>query len=317
MKNKNLLIAGGAGFIGSHMIDLLLDSGHKIVCVDDLSLGKKEHLESHMSDKNFKFIKHDILEVDELNRIFKEYKIDCVFHLAANSDIQLGASDLNVDMQKTFLTTFNIIKCMKSNNVKEIVFSSTSAVYGEMDGNIGEDRGPLFPVSFYGAAKLASEAYISAASTNFGIRAWIIRFPNVVGERTTHGAVRDFISRLKVDPKNLRILGDGTQEKPYTYVKDLVRAIKFIWENSKKQLNYFNIGVSSATTVQKIAQIVVEEMGLKDVTFKYTGGKIGWVGDVPKFRYNLSKIKKLGWKASMTSDEAIRHSVKQILNKGI
>lgn len=306
----NILVTGGAGFIGSHLIDYLINEGNHVVCVDDLSLGRMENIQHRQDHPRFEFIKFDILNKSELNRLFKRKKFDCIFHMAANSDIQIGGEYMNVDFEKTFLTTYNILECMKNNDIKDIVFASSSAIYGDHDGLLSEDTGPLCPISFYGAAKLCSEAYISAACENHHTKAWIIRFPNVVGERATHGVVFDFINKLKRNPKELVILGDGKQQKPYLYVKDLVEAMLFIWKNSNDAFNCFNVSVGSSTTVTRIAEIVVEEMELKGVKFTYTGGKCGWVGDVPKFQYDLTKISKSGWKANKTSDEAVRIAVK-------
>jgi UDP-glucose 4-epimerase len=310
-----VLVTGGAGFIGSHIIDSLLSEGYRVVCVDDLSLGKEKNIQQHRENPHFIFIKLDILNKNNFQKVFNEHDFEHVFHLAANSDIAQGAIDLTVDLHKTFMTTFTTLECMKKYKVNNIIFASTSAIYGELDTLLHEDCGPLFPVSFYGASKLASEAYISAFCENFDMKSWIFRFPNVVGERATHGAMFDFINKLRKNPKELVILGDGTQTKPYLYVKDIVDGIFFGWKSAQQKLNYFNLGVDSATTVTKIAEIVVEEMGLSDVKFIYTGGDRGWIGDVPKFQYSLSKINSLGWKAKRTSDEAIRLAVRTELGK--
>ncbi len=304
-----ILVTGGAGFIGSHLCDTLISQGHQVVCVDDLSLGREENIKHNSRTPDFLFIKLDINNAEELEKVFSDNRFDCVFHMAANSDIQMGATYLSVDLEKTFMTTFNVLEKMKVHGVKQLVFASSSAIYGELDTVLSEDVGPLFPISFYGAAKLSAEAYISAACENFGIQAWIMRFPNIVGERSTHGAMFDFINRLTENPAELTILGDGTQIKPYLYVADLVDALIYAWSHATDQLNFFNVGVESATDVTTIAEIIVEEMGLKDVSLKYTGGDRGWVGDVPHFRYDLSKIHKLGWKAKRSSDEAMRLAV--------
>ena len=310
-----ILVTGGAGFIGSHLIDYLLAQGHRVVCVDDLSLGSMDNIAHHAADNNFTFVRLSILEEQKFDRLFAEHGFEHVFHLAANSDIQEGAANLRVDLEKTFMTTFVTLDCMQRHGVRNIVFASSSTVYGEHSAPLHEDIGPLFPISLYGAAKLASEAYIAAFCENCGMRAWIFRFPNVVGERATHGALYDFVNRLRENPRELRILGDGTQRKPYLYVKDLVEAILFVWGCAREKINYFNVGVSSTTTVATIAAIVVEEMGLRNVRFVYTGGDRGWVGDVPRFEYSLEKINRLGWNARRTSDEAVRHAVRAFLGK--
>ncbi len=311
----NILVTGGAGFIGSHLIDGLIKETDKVVCIDDLSLGREENIAHLKANPRFTFIKENILRREKIDGIFKKYKFNCVFHLAADSDIQKGAENLHVDLERTFMTTFNILERMKENNVKQIIFASSSAIYGELSKKLNEDTGPLFPISFYGAAKLASEAYISAFSTNCDIQAWIFRFPNVAGERATHGAMYDFIEKLIANPRELVILGDGRQEKPYLYVKDLVEGMIFAWKNSNEKINYFNLGVDSATTATKIAEIVAEKMGLEGVKFKYTGGERGWIGDVPRFNYDLSKIHGLGWKVKITSDKAVELAVDAELKK--
>lgn len=309
----NLLITGGAGFIGSHLIDRLLSNGHSVVCIDDLSLGRKSNISHNLESDRFDFVEMNILDKPALEKLFQEHSFDCVFHMAANSDIQMGARYMNVDLEKTFLTTYMLLDVMHQHDVRQIVFASSSAVYGELDLALKEDSGPLFPVSFYGAAKLASEGYISAACTNYKMQAWLIRFPNVVGERATHGVIYDFIGKLEKNPNELEILGNGTQEKPYLYVKDLVDAIEFIWTHAKDQLNFFNVAVDSRTSVTEIAEIVADEMNLGEAEFKYTGGDRGWVGDVPKFRYDTSKVERLGWKAPRSSNDSVRMAVREEL----
>jgi UDP-glucose 4-epimerase len=310
----NILITGGAGFIGSHLCDYLLeDVNNSVTIVDNLSLGKVENFKHLLDNDQFKFLEIDIVKNKSgLNEVFQQGKFDIVFHLAANSDIAQSFANPQIDLENTFLTTFNVLNLMRIHQVKKIVFASTSAIYGDTAETIGEDFGPLFPVSHYGAGKLASEAFISSFSENYGIQSWIIRFPNVVGERTTHGIIFDFFRKVNEDTGFLEVLGDGEQNKPYVYVKDLVEAILFIWKNSNAKLNYYNVGVESSTKVKDIAKIVLEEMNA-DRTIRFTGGNRGWVGDVPFFTYSLKKIHHLGWKAKYTSDEALRLAVKRNL----
>lgn len=308
-----ILVTGGAGFIGSHLNDALLEKGHEVHCVDDLSLGSEKNIHHLLGNRNFHFHRMDVTKGAELSELMKDKDIRCVFHLAANSDIQQGAANPAIDLERTFMTTYSVLEAMRLTGVQDIVFSSTSAIYGEKDVPISENEGPLQPISLYGAAKLCSESYISAYCHNFGVRAWICRFPNVVGDRSTHGVIYDFVRKLQKDPKRLEILGNGKQHKPYIYVKDLVSGILFCWENSAEGLNVFNLGVDSETTVTEIAEIVVDEMGFKDVDFIYTGGDRGWKGDVPYFAYDLTKVHTLGWSASRSSNEAVRHSVRMFL----
>ncbi|MDR2560513.1 MAG: NAD-dependent epimerase/dehydratase family protein [Holophagales bacterium] len=298
-----VLVAGGAGFIGGHLIDALLTLGHSVVCADSLCLGTEDTIRHCYGNPNFEFCKLDLCDIDKTNALFKKHSFQRVYHLAANSDIQKGASDPTIDFHNTFLTTKSILDAMRSYGVKELLFSSTSAVYGDMPGLLKEDTGGLAPISYYGACKLASEAFISAFASMNGFSANILRFPNVVGPRLTHGVIFDFIAKLKRNPKKLEILGDGSQDKPYLYVADLVDAILAMQYN--QTMDIFNIGVETSTTVNRIADIVCEEMGLANVKYKFTGGSIGWPGDVPKFRYDLTKIHSTGWRAKHNSDEAV------------
>ncbi len=307
----NILITGGAGFIGSHLCDALVIENNLTV-LDNLSLGTIENIDHLKEKENFNFIEGDILNKLLLNKVFSDGNFDIVFHMAANSDIAQSYENPSIDKDSTFMTTYMVLHAMKEQSVKKIVFASTSAVYGDTPDELTESYGPLLPVSHYGASKLASEAFISSFSENYGIQAWIVRFPNVVGERATHGAIFDFINKLNKNPKELEVLGDGSQNKPYLYVKDLVEAILYVWKNSNTQINLYNIGVTTRTTVADIATMVIAEMGL-DATIKYTGGNRGWIGDVPEFNYNLDKIHKLGWKAQKTSDESIRLAIQSIL----
>jgi len=309
-----ILVTGGAGFIGSHLCDYLIADGHYVVVVDNLSLGKKEniaHLEGH---KKFAFYHVDILDYGKMSQIFQKECLEIVFHLAANSDIAKSRENPDIDFDNTLKTTYTILKLMKDFNVKKIVFSSTSAIYGETNTKVKENFGPLLPVSHYGAGKLASEAFISSFVENYDMQAWIVRFPNVVGERATHGVIFDFINKLTKNPNELEVLGNGEQYKPYLYVKDLVEAIVFILKNTYNKINYFNVGVDSRTKVKDIAGMVVDEMGLT-AKIKYTGGDRGWIGDVPEFDYDLSKINSLGWRAKISSNEAVKKSIQYILGK--
>ena len=307
----NILLTGGAGFIGSHLCDALLSDGHSVVVVDDLSLGRENNIAHLAGNPSFRFERLDILDDAAFLPLVMAGGFHCVFHMAANSDISRSHAMPSVDFDKTFLTTFKVLEAMRQAKIGKLVFASTSAIYGEADGNVGEDHGPLQPISHYGAGKLASEAFISSYGENYGIQSWITRFPNVVGARATHGAVFDFVHRLLADPKRLVVLGNGTQSKPYLYVTDLVGAIMQIWKSTDQRINVCNVGVESATTVADIARIVIEEGGL-DAEIAYTGGDRGWIGDVPKFAYDLSRIHQLGWKAAMSSHDAVRAAARAI-----
>lgn len=310
----NILVTGGAGFIGSHLVDALIERGNDITVVDNLVLGRKENIAHLLDYSRFQFVEADLLDMPKMCQVFTEGKFDMVYHLAANSDIQKGGKDPIVDYKQTFNTTFNVLQLMKKFEIKKLFFASTSAIYGETYDVLNENYGPLKPVSNYGAGKLASEAFISAFSSNYGIQTWITRFPNVVGERFTHGVIYDFIKKLRNNPEILEVLGNGEQCKPYVYVKDLVDAILFVIDHANEKYNVYMIGSDSRTKVKEIAVMVIEEMGL-DSRIHYTGGDRGWVGDVPEFRYDLTKINNLGWVAPHNSNESVRIAIQRALGK--
>jgi UDP-glucose 4-epimerase len=308
----HLLITGGAGFIGSHLADDLVAAGHAVTAVDNLSLGREDNIAHLRRNPRFRFQRLELLDEAELSRLFAAERFDTVFHLAANSDIARSHQDPDVDRDNTFATTYAVLKALKEHGVKQLVFASTSAIYGELRGFLREDSGPLLPVSHYGAGKLASEAFIASFAANYGFRTWIIRFPNVVGGRATHGVIHDFIANLRRHPGELEVLGDGLQNKPYLHVRDLIAAILLVWQRTADRVNVVNVGVESRTQVQRIAELVVEEMGVP-ATIRYTGGTRGWVGDVPEFHYSLERIHSLGWRARMDSDGAVRLAIREIL----
>ena len=310
----NILITGGAGFIGSHLDDALIVRGHNLTVVDNLVLGRKENIEHLIGNPSFRFIEADLLDMPKMREIFAEGKFDMVYHLAANSDIQKGGKDPMVDYNLTFNTTFNVLQLLKEFEIKKLFFASTSAIYGETYDVLNEDYGPLKPVSNYGAGKLASEAFISAFSSTYGIQTWITRFPNVVGERFTHGVIYDFIHKLQRNPNELEVLGNGEQCKPYVYVKDLVDGILFVIDHAHEPYNVYMLGSNTRTKVKEIAAMVIEEMEL-NAKIRYTGGDRGWVGDVPEFRYDLTKVNELGWKAPHNSNDSVRLAIQKALGK--
>ncbi|MEG0834603.1 MAG: GDP-mannose 4,6-dehydratase [Hydrogenoanaerobacterium sp.] len=308
------LVAGGAGFIGSHLIDALINEGHQVVCIDNFFIGTKANIEHLQGNVNFTFYEQDLCDLEKLKIVFKKEKFDFVFHLAANSDIQASAKNPGIEYDNTYTTTFNLLECMRLFEVKKLFFASTSAVYGEKDGQkVSEFSTRLEPISYYGAAKLGSEGLISAYTHMNSLSVLVFRFPNVIGPRLTHGVIFDFVKRLKQNPSELMILGDGTQAKPYMHVFDLVDGIMRFKESLPEGITLYNIGVETQTTVTRIADIICEKMGLVDVPYHYTGGRGGWRGDVPYFAYDLDKIHKAGWQARWTSDETVAKTVEEVL----
>lgn len=312
---KKVFVTGGAGFIGSNLCGFLLQRGYGVTAYDNLLLGRREFLKDYKGNPRFTFVKADLLN---RKRLFKELAgHDCVFHMAANSDIGRGAEHTDLDFNLGTVATYNVLEGMRLKGIREIVFASTSAVYGDRPRIMPtpEDYGPLFPISFYGASKLACEALISAFAHNYGIRAWIYRFANILGRNGTHGAAFDFVTRLRRDPARLNVLGDGKQAKPYLHVLDCIEGIWCGYEHVNEDINCFNLSVDGATTVGRIAELVVKETGLKKVEIEYTGGERGWRGDVAQVRLDGSKLAALGWKASRSSDEAVALGVKELVGQ--
>ncbi len=310
------LVIGGAGFIGSHLCEALLAEGSRVVCVDDFSLGTADNI-SHLSENtDFILYEKDASVLKNLEEVFEKEHPDYVFHLAANSDIQASALNPEVEYKNTYTTTFQILCCMRKFKIKKLFFASTSAVYGDKkDVILDENTSALSPVSYYGAAKLGSEALISAFSYMNDMETLIFRFPNVIGPKLTHGVIYDFLRKLEKDPQRLQILGDGEQTKPYIYVSDLIDAIILLKDKGERNPVLYNVGTKGATSVTAIADIVCGELGLSDVQYDYTGGQGGWKGDVPKFRYCTDKIQSMGWSAKYSSDEAVRKAVKNNIKR--
>lgn len=310
---KNVFVTGGAGFIGSHLIDRLIKN-HNVTVYDNLSSGKKEFISHHFDKKNFSFIEADLLDLENLKKAMK--KQDAVFHFAANANIVLGSEKTDTDLKQGTMATYNVLESMKINNVKNIVFPSSCTVYGEADVTpIPENYGPMIPVSLYGASKLASEGLITAYCSMFDMSAWVFRFANIVGRRSTHGVIFDFIKKLKNNRDELEILGDGKQTKSYLHIDDCLDAMLFAVEKTNDKVNIFNLGCKDWIGVDRIAEIVVEEMNLKNVKFRYTGGSRGWKGDIPRIMLSIRKIEKLGWKPRYNSEKAVRMTVKSLIKE--
>ena len=306
------LVTGGAGFIGSNLCAGLLARGWRVTAVDNFHLGRPEFITPLRENPHFKFIKADLLDLPRVKRLVRG--CDVVFHMAANSDISRGARETQLDLSLGTLTTCNVLEAMRLAGVRDIVFASTSAVYGLARVKpTPEDYGPLLPISLYGASKLAAEGFITAFCHNFGLRAWIYRFANIVGPNSTHGAIFDFILRLRKDPRRLRILGDGRQAKPYLHVSECVGGMIHGYEHAADEVSYFNLAPrSGATTVKQLARAVVRAMGLEGVEFEFTGGEQGWRGDVPQVRLDARKLARLGWRAALPSDEAVARAAREL-----
>ncbi len=309
-ESKKLLVTGGAGFIGSNTVSRLVDQ-NDVTVIDDLSNEPDDRfIRRFIGRGNFRFIKKDITKPRTFDGLGK---FDLIIHLAANSDVKKGSENPDIDFKQNIVGTKNVLDFMKNGGCSELLFSSTSAVYGEAAVlPTPETYGPCMPISSYGASKLADEGMITAYSHYYGIRASIFRFANVVGINSTHGVIFDFINRLRADGSRLDILGDGTQAKSYIHVSDCVDAMLFLHSRSEKT-DVFNLGNEKMTSVRKIADIVVEKLGLRNVRYEFVGGVDGrgWKGDVKKAQLDTSKVSALGWKNRHGSDAAVEKAVEE------
>jgi len=306
-----ILIIGGAGFIGSVLVKKMLQDSTDIIVIDKLSLGSVDYIDT----TKVEFHQIDINNIEQALEVLQGKKIDEVWHLAANSDIPAGVEDVNVDLDDTFMSTVSTLKIMKAIECKKLYFASSSAVYGFNENRLHEDIGPLLPISNYGAMKLSSEALISASLESFLDKVCIYRFPNVVGVPATHGVILDFIKKLKKDMSTLEVLGNGTQQKTYLHVSELVEAMLFINSNTDNGMNYYNIGaMDDGVFVKQIAEETTKVIS-PDAKINYQKTDRGWVGDVPRFYYSVDKLKDLGWSPKMSSLEAVQRAVGEIASQ--
>ncbi|HMT27233.1 MAG TPA: NAD-dependent epimerase/dehydratase family protein, partial [Candidatus Absconditabacterales bacterium] len=274
----------------------------------------REYLLPFGNNEKFLFHEVDLLQLESIKPIFTG--IELVFHLAANSDISKGAQITDIDLSLGTIATYNVLEAMRINEVKKIIFASSSAVYGIAKKiPTAEDDGPMLPISLYGASKLACEGLIGAFCHNYQMQGWIYRFGNVIGRNSTHGAAYDFVKKLRIDPQKLLILGDGKQAKPYIHVDDLIKGMLIGFEKTNEELNYFNLSTQGNTNVTTIAQSIIKHMNLNNVELNYTGGSQGRRGDVPQVQLDPTKIEKLGRKPLYNSEEAVIQGTKEIVQQ--
>ena len=314
----SVLITGVAGFVGVNLAQRLLDQGQRVCGVDNLSRGTMENMQGILGHPNFEFKQLDMTAHLALLKACEAFAAkspltEC-WHLAANSDIPAGVSNAAVDLKDTFLTTHFLLDVMKELGIKNLAFASSSAIYGDHGSTaLVENMGPLLPISNYGAMKLASEAAISAAVESFLDQAWIFRFPNVIGVPATHGVMLDFVRKLKQTPERLQVLGDGSQQKGYLHVEELVDAMLFIHGCFAEKRAIYNIGADdTGVTVKFIAEETVRA-AQPDAHIEYGTGNRGWVGDVPRFIYSIEKLKQLGWFPKLSSAQAVQKAIAQIV----
>jgi UDP-glucose 4-epimerase len=300
-------VTGAAGFIGSNLVDRLLQEGHRVVGYDNLSTGHRQFLTNALDHRNFKCVEGDVLDAATLNESVRGAEI--VFHMAANADVRFGTEHPRKDLEQNTIATFNVLEAMRANGIKTIAFASTGSVYGETDVIPTPEDAP-FPVqtSLYGASKLAGEGLVAAYVEGFGMRGHIFRFVSILGERYTHGHVFDFVHQLGKNRAALHILGNGLQRKSYLYVQDCVEAMLTVVAKAEAQLNIFNLGTDEYCQVKESAAWIAARLGL-DPSFSFGGGDRGWIGDVPFIFLDTCRVHALGWRPKLSIRESVERTV--------
>jgi UDP-glucose 4-epimerase len=306
------VVTGGAGFIGSHLVDHLVAQGDEVIVIDALLAGDLRFIGRHIDSKAVTFVRANLLNPGWQDMCAGA---DRIWHIAADPDVRESAITPDAQLNNTIIATHRVLEAARTHGVKEIIFTSTSTVYGEATViPTPENYTPMEPVSVYGAAKLACEALISAYCHSFNMKGFIFRFANIIGPRSGHGVITDFIKKLRKNPKELEILGNGKQTKSYLEISACVEAINYVITHAKDQVNTYNIGSEDWIEVTKIADIIIFEAGLSGVQYRYTGGERGWVGDVPRMQLAVEKLKSLGYTPSIGSEESVRRAVRAALS---
>jgi UDP-glucose 4-epimerase len=298
-----VFVTGGAGFIGSNLVDRLLEIGHQVTAYDNFSTGQRKFLEPAACSASFRLVEGDVLDLDRLMGAMA--RCDFVFHLAANADVRFGTEHPRRDLEQNTIATFNVLEAMRANHVHRIAFSSTGSIYGEPEIFPTPENAP-FPIqtSLYGASKLAGEGLIQAYCEGFGFQGYIFRFVSILGERYTHGHVFDFFKQLRADPDRLYVLGNGHQRKSYLYIQDCLDAMLLVIERAQEKVNIFNLGTDEYCQVNDSIHWITEHLGVCP-EFSYAGGERGWIGDSPFIFLDCSKVRSLGWKPTLTIRESV------------
>ncbi len=307
-----ILVTGGAGFIGSHLVDRLAAEGHQVRVIDNLSSGRLENL-AHRRDAEV--IIGDLKNPQDVQKAVRG--VDAVFHFAANPEVRVSTTNPDIHFNENVVATFNLLEAMRKNDVTQLVFASSSSVYGEPDEIPVDENAPLRPVSVYGASKAACEHLIHAYAKLYGFRAVALRYANVVGPRLRHGVIWDFVNKLRKNPHELEILGDGKQVRSYIYIDDAVEATVLAWKKTADTYAVYNVAAEDWITVDEVADLVIEAMGLTNVkkTYKPVLHGIGWPGDVKKIALKIDKIKQLGFNPQLNSKEAIKLTAKNLISE--
>jgi UDP-glucose 4-epimerase len=307
LSGTRLLVTGGAGLVGSQLAERLVEA-NEVVVADDLSNGRRKSVPEGAT-----FVEADLTDPDAVRDVLTP-DFDAVFHLAA-ADKYIDTDEPRRQFEANGEMTYNLLERMEEVGVSKLLFTSSSTVYGEAPRPTPEDYAPLEPISVYGASKLAEEGLCSVYAHSHDITVWTFRFANIVGPRFGAGVVPDFVEKLRADPETLEILGDGRQEKSYMHVAECVDAMCHVVEHADEPVNTYNLGTRTTTSVDRIADIVAEEMGL-DPDYEHTGGDRGWTGDVPRMRLSIEKLRALGWVPEDSSDEAVRRGARELVASG-
>jgi UDP-glucose 4-epimerase len=314
LEGIHVAVTGGCGFIGSHLVDQLLGYGSLVLVIDNLSTGTITNLRSHLADRHLKIENINITDQKTLIASIKK-DIDCVFHFAANPDVRGSGIAPEIHFSSNIQGTYNLLEAMRINDVRQLVFASSSSVYGETGSTAAKESSALCPVSVYGATKLSCEALVRAYSSTYGLAAVCLRYGNIIGPRLGHGIVYDFFVKLRRNPTELEILGNGTQSRTYLHVTDTVDATFRVLP--KKGLDVFNVGNVDAVKVDEVASIVSAVLGLRDVKIKHRpiAAGVGWIGDVRQAILDSSRLVGLGWKPTLSSREAIAFTTDSLVKQ--
>lgn len=306
-----ILVTGGAGFIGSQLVEFLLNKGDAVTVFDNLSTGKEENLEQARTFKDFIFVKGDIKDSALVDSTVKGHEM--VFHLCDNSDIRFAASHPNDYFNQNIFGAFYLLESMRKWGVKKIIFPSSTTVLGDANQVPSpESYGPLQPMNLYGGAKMACEGILSAYAFTFDMHAWLFRFVDIVGGRMDHGVIHDFVKKLKKNPKELEILGDGSQRRSFLLIDDCIDGIWKAIHQFEKPVNLVHLGNTDQISITRVGELVCQAMELEHVTFKYTGGKKGWKGDSFTNFISNDSLKSAGWHSSFASEATVLEAAKRL-----
>jgi len=303
-------VTGGAGFVGSHLVDRLLADGHEVTVYDNLSTGREAFLARARAHGGFRFVHGDALDLPALTRSLAGH--DIVFHLAANADLRFGTEHPRRDLEQNTVATFNVLEAMRATGGRRIAFASTGSIYGEPDVFPTPETCP-FPVqtSLYGASKLAGEGLIAAYCAGFGFQGYVFRFVSILGERYSHGHVFDFYRKLRANPSEIEVLGDGRQRKSYLYVQDCLDAMLTVLREAREPFNVYNLGTDHYCSVDDSLDWICAYLGVQPRR-RYTGGERGWIGDSPFIFLDTSRVRALGWEATLTIRQAVERTLEYL-----